>query len=63
MRAAEDINYAREIVCNHLANRNLDDEQRALLSGMSVALQWIMVEGGVTLQALVDGAAIKVAKE
>ena len=32
--------------------------QRTLLSGLSVALQWVCDEGGVTLQRLIDGKPI-----
>lgn len=62
MKTEDQINRARDIVCLHLSEDKLNTIQKAVLSGMSVALRWVMDVEGLALQDLLDGRPIKVSK-
>lgn len=64
MREEQEIRKARRIVTKQIEEfeKALSTEQRLLLSGMSVALQWVCGDGGVTLQRLYDGEPIQIGK-
>lgn len=55
IRSPDEIAKARAILTTLLAGGQLDQGQSLMLVGMSVALQWVTNEGGLTLQRLVDG--------
>ena len=58
MKCEQEIKDARSYIVRCLSNPNLDDDQRILLRGMSVALQWASNDGGSSLQMLLDGEPI-----
>ena len=62
MKTPEEIDIARTIVVQYLLRLDLSLEQRAVLRGMSVALQWVMDEGGLTLERLYRGEKIDMEK-
>jgi hypothetical protein len=59
MRTGLELNIARDTVCDALEQK-ATYEQRLILWGISVALQWISGEEGrgQTLQDLIDGKKI-----
>lgn len=59
LKTSAEIEAARDAVCNQLRRRDLTEMQRAIMSGMSVALQWVAGGGGDTLQRLLDGEKVQ----
>lgn len=59
MRTEAITNLARRKLSALLARQDLAHDQRATLSGMSVALQWVCGDGGDTLQRIVDDEPIE----
>ena len=75
MRTKEQVNEARDKVCDLLEkirakltnySQISDDEvdesvtRQVLLTGMSVALQWVAEQGGYTLQDIMDGKEVTI---
>ncbi len=63
MKSDMDVNRARSLLCTLLSDPDLKTHQRAALSGMSIALQWVMdVEhkagGRNVLARLMDGETV-----
>jgi len=59
MRTETEIQEARSFIVQQLLNPDLHREQKTLLSGMSVALQWASGIGGSTLERLLQGEPIQ----
>lgn len=59
MKTEAEIRQARSALVKRVITPGLSDEQRTLLQGMSVALQWACGEGGSSLQRLIDGEPIR----
>lgn len=57
-RSRVEIEYARRVVNGNVINPDLSEQQKTLLAGMSVALQWACRDGGDALQRLLDGEPI-----
>ena len=55
MKTVEQIEEARKAVTLTFVRGNPSPEQRAILTGMSVALCWVADAGGITLERLVQG--------
>jgi hypothetical protein len=49
---------ARKKITAEFVRGGLSREQRAVLQGMSTALQWVCGDGGISLQQLLDGRPI-----
>ncbi|SRR6266852_245732 len=62
MKAISKIQEARGVVVRAMTAKGLSEQQKILLTGMSVALQWVMDEGGATLQMLIDGEPVEAGK-
>ena len=55
LKTMNEIDKALAIVNMNYQRTDLSQDQRNVLMGMSVALQWVADAGGMTLQRLVDG--------
>ena len=58
MRTENEITEARAYLVRTLVAGSLSEDQRTLLRGMSVALQWVCGDGGSSLQRLLEGEPI-----
>ena len=58
MRTEQEVNAARKIVSTAYGRPGLHPTQMALFSGMSVALQWVMRDGGLALEQLIAGRPV-----
>jgi hypothetical protein len=62
MKNERAIRAARNIIAEKMveaAKKNLLDAQRAVLSGMSTALQWVCGDGGHSLDLLLSGEPLE----
>ena len=59
MKTREQITEARNVIAKWMDSDTPNEEQKIMLWGLSVALQWVSNEGGNTVQMLVDGRQIQ----
>ncbi len=62
MRTENEIREARKFIVRQII-KPINFDQRNLLQGMSVALQWACADGGESLQQLLEGMPIFTAKD
>jgi len=60
MKSQLEIDRARAEIIQLLLRTDISEMQRAILIGMSTALQWVCGVGGSALQDLIDGRPIAV---
>ena len=58
MKTIEEMEMARAKIIFILHELKPSEQQKVLLKGMSVALQWVCDDGGSTLQDILDGKEI-----
>ena len=58
MRTPEEVQQARDKICEVLARTDLDERQRIVFIGMSTALQWIAGLDSGTLGRLLSGEPV-----
>jgi hypothetical protein len=63
MRTQEEIQKARDIVCQHMANPALSNQQKILFTGISCALQWAGGSLNMTMERLFSGEPVALGKE
>lgn len=62
-KTIDEIDVARTAVAASLTKPGLSDQQKLILSGMSVALCWVAGVGGESLQRLIDGEEIEAGRK
>lgn len=62
MKSLEQIKHARVVVADNATRTDISMDQRMLLSGMLVALQWVSDQGGTTLEILLNGTPLAIGR-